>query len=621
MRKEGTLVEQTTEAGSPDAVETVDAAAPADALPPGGDEAVLVRAALDRVLAAPDFTSSPRLAAFLRFVVEATLDGRADEIKGYTIAVEALGRPPSFDPQSDPIVRVEATRLRRALERYYATGGAEDPLVIDIPKGGYVPLFHPRTEAPVEPVPSGPEPQAAPTMPDAPPPKPLWRRAGALMAAAAVVVIVAGLALFAPRIPAFKSDRGAAMADRIRLPVVEVRPFEASGPGAPTETELRAIEERMRDAFARFDFVEVKAAGATAHEAGVPEACSGPQSRSVFALAGLAEGRADGTFSLVTRITDRCDGSIIWSATLDGLAQGTGLADSERRVVHDVAVAIIESYGVIPVRARAQALAKAPDSGFGCIAAAIAYIRGDPQGQRGNGTACLAELTKRERDFALGYAVRATVQLYATLHDDTPNPTTEEMGEFLDEAELASELAPASAYAARTLAVVQLYAGEPDDAVATAEKALKLNPLDFDVAATVATVFIGSGRVEEGEALLLRARREGAVRTNLQDAFLAMAAFMRNDVLAAQALVPQLTLHSAIENKLALALCLHTLGRTNDSREAVGALLHRMPDGAEGVRRLVHRLLPAPALADKALSALETAGLSREAVAGKPPRG
>ncbi|MDI4655475.1 tetratricopeptide repeat protein [Xanthobacter autotrophicus] len=598
----------------------LDAPAPAEAAPPGGNQAILVRAALERVLAAPDFIASPRLAAFLRFVVEATLEGRADEIKGYTIAVEALGRPPSFDPQSDPIVRVEATRLRRALERYYTTVGAEDPLVIDIPKGGYVPLFQPRAEAP-----AGPEPQPAPAAPDAtdaPRPTPVWQRTGMRLAAAAAgVVLLAGLALLAVQINPFGSDRGTALADRIRLPVVEVRPFEAAGPGAPAEAELRAIEEQMRDAFARFDFVEVKAAGATPHETGVPEICSGPQSRSVFALAGLAEGRADGTFSLVTRVTDRCDGSIIWSASLDGLAQGSALADSERRAVRDVATAIMESYGVIPVRARAQALAKAPDSGFGCIAAAVAYVRGDPQGQRGNGTACLVQLTRRERDFALGYAVRATAQLYATLHDDTPNPTAEEMEEFLDAAERAAELAPASAYAARTLALVQLFAGEPDDAVATAEKALKLNPLDFDVAATVATVFIGAGRVEEGEALLLRARREGAVRTNHQDTFLGMAAFMRNDVLAAQAMVPQLTLHSAIESKLALALCLHTLGRASSEREVVGALLHRMPDGAEGVRRLVHRLLPAPALADKALAALETAGLSREAVAGKPPRG
>ena len=70
------------------------------------------------------FRGSPQLVAFLRYVVEATLRGEHDRIKGYTIAVEALGRAEDFDPQSDPIVRVEATRLRRAINRYYARTAA-----------------------------------------------------------------------------------------------------------------------------------------------------------------------------------------------------------------------------------------------------------------------------------------------------------------------------------------------------------------------------------------------------------------------------------------------------------------------------------------------------------------
>ena len=71
------------------------------------------------------FSRSPQLGAFLRFVVEAVLHGKADRIKAYTIGVEVLRRDTRFDPQLDPIVRVEATRLRRAIERYYAGPGAD----------------------------------------------------------------------------------------------------------------------------------------------------------------------------------------------------------------------------------------------------------------------------------------------------------------------------------------------------------------------------------------------------------------------------------------------------------------------------------------------------------------
>jgi hypothetical protein len=100
-----------------------------------------IRSALACVTQSRIFANSPRLASFLRFVVVAVLDGRGHRLKGYTIAVEALGRDTDFDPQSDPIVRVEAVRLRRALERYYVGEGAADPVVIDLPRGHYVPTF------------------------------------------------------------------------------------------------------------------------------------------------------------------------------------------------------------------------------------------------------------------------------------------------------------------------------------------------------------------------------------------------------------------------------------------------------------------------------------------------
>src|SRR3954463_5563964 len=100
-----------------------------------------VRAALDRIAASEAFCACPQLIAFLRYVVEATLRGSQHRIKGYTIAVEALGRGDDFDPQDDPIVRVEAMRLRRALQRYYANGGSNDAVQIELPVGSYVPVF------------------------------------------------------------------------------------------------------------------------------------------------------------------------------------------------------------------------------------------------------------------------------------------------------------------------------------------------------------------------------------------------------------------------------------------------------------------------------------------------
>jgi hypothetical protein len=131
---------------------TVPGRRPEAADAPSTDE---VRGALDGVLASDVFRGSPQLAAFLRYVVEATLRGEGDRMKGYTIAIEALGRDETFDPQTDPIVRVEAARLRRAITRYYAGAGSHDGVQIDLPLRGYVPVFRrvavicPRPQAPV----------------------------------------------------------------------------------------------------------------------------------------------------------------------------------------------------------------------------------------------------------------------------------------------------------------------------------------------------------------------------------------------------------------------------------------------------------------------------------------
>ena len=109
------------------------------------------RAQLALILNSADFDATGREHRFLSHVVEEALAGRGDRIKAYSIAVEVFGRDLSFDPQTDPIVRIEAGHLRRALERYYLTAGQADPILITVPKGGYVPTFSLRFDpAPTE---------------------------------------------------------------------------------------------------------------------------------------------------------------------------------------------------------------------------------------------------------------------------------------------------------------------------------------------------------------------------------------------------------------------------------------------------------------------------------------
>src|SRR3954468_4331083 len=102
--------------------------------------AALVRAELDRVLASDIFSRSDRLSSFLTFIVERTLAGEGDTLKELTIATELYGKGVEFTPSADPIVRVDARRLRDRLREYYATAPDSD-VIISVPKGTYTPVF------------------------------------------------------------------------------------------------------------------------------------------------------------------------------------------------------------------------------------------------------------------------------------------------------------------------------------------------------------------------------------------------------------------------------------------------------------------------------------------------
>ena len=100
-----------------------------------------VRRELKKVLGSADFDAPRRSLEFLRFVVEETLAGRGESISQTTIATKVFGRKDDFDAIVDPIVRIQAGRLRRSLERYYLLSGAQDPVRIELPRGTYVPVF------------------------------------------------------------------------------------------------------------------------------------------------------------------------------------------------------------------------------------------------------------------------------------------------------------------------------------------------------------------------------------------------------------------------------------------------------------------------------------------------
>src|SRR3954447_12459405 len=107
---------------------------------PSGSDHRDIKLQLARILSSDLFGKSPQLSRFLRHCVEQTLIGRQDNLKEQLLGTDVFRRNP-FDPRLDPIVRVEARRLRAKLDDYYASHGATDPIIISFQRGDYIPRF------------------------------------------------------------------------------------------------------------------------------------------------------------------------------------------------------------------------------------------------------------------------------------------------------------------------------------------------------------------------------------------------------------------------------------------------------------------------------------------------
>ena len=118
---------------------------------PGFVSLALSQDQVHRIVASKTFQSAPTLQQLFRFLATRALEEHPEEMKEYTIGVEALGRRPDFDPKTDPIVRVQVYRLRQKLKEYYDLEGSRDSILVEIPKGHYLPRFEFTSPSPPDP--------------------------------------------------------------------------------------------------------------------------------------------------------------------------------------------------------------------------------------------------------------------------------------------------------------------------------------------------------------------------------------------------------------------------------------------------------------------------------------
>ncbi len=574
---------------------------------PAPDE---VRAQLERMTASDDFIRSPQLGAFLRFVVESVLQGKSDRIKAYTIGVDVLRRDAKFDPQLDPIVRVEATRLRRTIDRYYAGLGADDAIRIDLPRGSYIPTFTKR--------PTLPGVTAHSSTLDR-----FWSIRLVLVAIVALIVIAAVVALSQRRTPAPNVATAPSGATQITaaalppgngLPVLMMPPFAVSGAPGPRSIAASSLQETLSNAFTHFDLVNVQLESAADHQAAAGnETPPARDANADYRFSGFVEYADDGAARLLFRLIDLADGSIVWSRVIDRVLGGDDKAAAEERIVRELAGILLQPFGVIYAYQRAKILnGTLTDPRYRCLVDVIDSFRSFEPVQQERGRDCLEQLIARDPGFALGFSYLAAVDLREYLYDFGQRPgDAPPLERGLTAARRGVELNPESSRAYEMVFVIQFARRELTAAFDAAAKAIALNRYDMRLLGAYGARLIANGDIDKGLATLRQAGNDGTVRPPFEEFFLFLGEYMRGDVSSATFHADQITNDSFQLGLIARALAAVAKGDSEAATRALSRLVTLNPAWRDDTRGTLAKFFYAPAIVDRLSSDLAAAGLSR----------
>jgi len=524
-----------------------------------------VRAQVERMTASSVFRNSPQLASFLLFIVEARLRGKAERLKGYTIGVEVLRRNTSFDPQLDPIVRVEATRLRRAIERYYAGPGVDDTIMISLPRGGYAPRIGWRTAS--DGAEHSREPQAA-----------------------------------APPKPVLMPGNG--------MPTLRVAPFVVIGTPQTRAVSFEALGGKLAEAFALFDIINIAAAAPPNVRPAQPSGTQpSPAARSDYRLDGVVDYRGD-TVDLRFRLIDESDATVIWSRSFEGLSCTDNCEETEQDVILQLATTIVQPFGVISANDRAKRLASGKlDMRYCCLLEAGDALRTYDPAAHIRVREGLEQLVAADPNFATGHT---TLAIFFCREYFTGFGTRPDEGPPLDRALKAVrrgiELRPQSARGYHILFNVLFLLGENEGGIATAEKALALNRYDLLIPSDFGGRLICAGQIERGVEILQKAVGKAGILLGWYHFYLFLAHYMRGEWAEARYQASQITSETYVYGQLARAIVAHRDSDAAEAERAVKAIVTAQPAWRDNPRQEIGKSITAPEIADRLTADLIATG-------------
>jgi adenylate cyclase len=560
-----------------------------------------VRAALARILGSRCFGQAGRASDFLRFVVEQTLTGHGRNLKGYVIATAVFGRPADFDAQSDPLVRVEAGRLRRRLAEYYASEGEHDAVRISLPRGQYAPEWQytapPAAEVAPPPAPVAREPSADASR---------WRLVSVALAAALTLAVATLIwrEAAAPAEPTSNAAFVAAMDDDDRVPLI-VTPFDNLSGEPALDRSAAAITEEVILRLDRLDVLVLAAPAGWSDN-------NGP-GRSIddggYVLTGSI--RSAGEQARITvRLVAAATGELLWSAAYHQPQKPSEQAAFHERMAFEIATAA-SPYGPLYEAELARARqTSSPNPGLrDCIAAYYQYRRRPNPDAQTEARDCFERVVERRPELASAWAGLALLDLdkYGSYFGGDLAHGKELLRRARKAIDTAKRLESQNARAALAETRLLYFEGQPDF-LASVDRVLSLDPENSETLAVVGTLLVVSGRAERGLRLVDRASELTPNPPGHYEIARAAAHLMNGD--AEQAL--EAAQHIGAPNWYAMPLFIAAAaglaGREEVAARAVDQLRAIDPDFERTMFARLHKWRYDPALSRVLIEGLTAAG-------------
>jgi adenylate cyclase len=511
-----------------------------------------------RILKSDRFRGSAKQKGFLKFVVGETLASRGAQLKGYTIALAVYGRNKSFNPQVDPIVRVEAGRLRRALEHYYLTDGKNDPIRIEIPKGAYVPTFQ------------------------------------------------------AVQVPS-PMDTSARQLEPRRLgsqPSLAVMPLENLTGDEGQDYITDGLTEELTAELARYQEFQVIASQSTLRFKG-RKVDPGEVGRDLdvrFLLAGNIRSDAE-TVKVAVQLIDTSNAEQIWGKSYKRALTPTHLIALQEEIARSVVGAVADQYGQITRRLSKDTRSK-PPADLDTYDAVLRFYHYEtvltPEAFREALTA-MEHAVKNAPDYGLAWSMLG--HLHADNHALGFCETKAPLEKALTYASKGVALEPENQFAQDALTLVQFHRGDKASFLKHVETTIALNPNAPYIIGVAGWHLYLFGEWERGRVLL----RKGMQLNPYYPTWFHMAPFMdyyyhgEYEKAYNEALLfnyPEL-----FWDPLMRAASLGQLGRTKEAQKAIDELLEAVPDFIQTGRQLMGNYVKIDSLIDGLADGLAQAGL------------